>query len=204
MPLGGMLTTSLIGGGLAGIGGLAKGIFGLSQNHQASQIEKNNPFPTETIQPEYQKNLNQAQQMSQVGMPQQQYTNQLNSIQQNQAGALGALSNSANPGASLASIVRSGDAATGNLNAQDAVQRNQNLLRLLQERTVMAQQKDKVWDWNSKQKYLGNLAKSQALRGAGNANIAGGLGDISSLGGQLLKGGLGSGAGAGVPEYTTS
>lgn len=157
----------------------------ISQNRQASKIEKANQFPTETVQPEYQQNVNQAQQMSQVGLPQQQYNNTLNSIQQNQTGALGALSRSANPAAGLASVVRQGDAATGNLNAQDAVARNRNLLNLLQQRQILAGQKDKAWDWNYKQKYLSNLAKSQALRGAANANEQSAVNDASSVGTSL-------------------
>lgn len=153
-------------------------INGASQKHQANVIDKANPYPNQPVQAEYGQNVNQAQQMSLVGTPQQSYNNQLNQIQQNQTGALGALSRSANPGAGLASVVRQGDAATGNLNAQDAIARNRNLLNLLQQRQILAGQKDKAWDWNFRQKYLGNLAKANALRGAGNANINSGVNDI--------------------------
>ena len=174
--------------GIAGGSAIIKGVEGISQNSKASAIEKANLYPQMGVQSEYQQNVNQAQQMAQQGMPAQQYNNQLNSINQNQAGALQTLSRSSNPGANLASIVRQGDQATGNLNAQDAIQRNRNLLTLLQERQTLAGQKDKAWDWNYQQKYLGNLAKSQALRQSANANINGALSDISgtatSLAGQ--------------------
>lgn len=125
--------------------------------------------------------------MSQVGLPQQQYNNQLNNINQNQSAGISALNNSANPGANIASVVRAGDNATGALNAQDAVARNNNMLQLLKQRQVLAQQKDKAWDWNYQQKYLGNLAKSQALQGAGNANLNGALNDASSAATTLGK-----------------
>lgn len=118
--------------------------------------------------------------MAQQGMPAQQYNNQLSSISRNQAGGLSAVGNSANPGANIASIVRQGNDATGTLNAQDAVMKNQNILRLLQERQTLAQQKDKAWDWNYQQKYLGNLAKSNALRGAGNADVNSGTNELES------------------------
>jgi len=181
--------------GVAGASAIVKGVEGVSQNSKASAIEKANLYPQMGVQSEYQQNVNQAQQMAQQGMPAQQYNNQLNSINQNQAGALQTLSRSSNPGANLASIVRQGDQATGNLNAQDAIQRNRNLLTLLQERQTLAGQKDKAWDWNYQQKYLGNLAKSQALRQSANANINGALNDISGTATSLA--GLGAFAGNG-------
>lgn len=170
---------SWIAVGVAGGSALLKFGEGEIQKGQANKIDKNNPYPDYTIAPQYQQNVNQATQMSQQGIPAQAYNNQAQSIQQNQSQAVGALGRSANPGAGLAGIVRQGDQATSNLNAQDALTRNRNLMTLLQERTQLAQQKDKQWDWNYQQKYLGNLAKSQALRTSGNANIAGALNDAS-------------------------
>lgn len=132
--------------------------------------------------------------MAQQGIPAQSYNNQLNNIGQNQATAISRLSSSANPGANLASIVRAGDAATNQLNAQDAITRNQNMLNLLQQRTALAQQKEKAWDWNSQQKYLSLLAKSQALKGAGLQNINSGINDLGSIGGTVAQmGGFGGG-----------
>lgn len=178
---------SWIYSGIAGGTALLKIGEGALQNHQANSIDKNNPFPTYQIPGEYRHNLTQAENMAQTGMPTQAFNNQLNSINQNQAGAISALSNSANPGANLASIVRAGNSATNNLNAQDAMMRNQNMLRLLQERQILAQQKDKQWDWNSRQKYLGLLAKSNAIRGAGNANISSGLGELSGTANSAMQ-----------------
>lgn len=165
--------------GVAGGSALLKVGEGAIQGAKANSIDKNNPFPTEGVQQEYSDNVKQATQMSQQGLPAQDYNNQIAAINRNQSGALSSLGRSANPGANLASIVRQGDVATGNLNAQDAVARNNNLLNLLKERQTLAQQKDKAWDWNFQQKYLGNLAKSNALRGSGNANVNSGLSDLS-------------------------
>lgn len=183
--------------GIAGGTALVKGITGAIQTGKANSLDRNNPFPTMPVQNEYNENLRQAQQMSQVGIPQQQYNNQLNSISRNQAGGLSALANSANQSAGIASIVRQGNDATNTLNAQDAMARNRNLLTLLQERSQLAQQKDKAWDWNYQQKYLGNLAKSNALRGAGNANINGAFSDASGLGTAMLGQKVGGGSDSG-------
>ena len=188
--------------GVAGVSAAVKIGQGISQNSKASAIEKQNPYPTEAVQGEYYQNVNQAQSQANQGIAAPAYNNQLNSIGQNQAGAIQALGKSANPGANLASIVRQGDQATSNLNSQDSVARNQNMLRLLNERQTLAQQKDKAWDWNYQQKYLGNLAKSQALRGSANANINSGANDIGSAG--LTAGKLGAfGNTGGTPSNTT-
>lgn len=194
--------------GVVGAGALAKGISGAAQAKSASNIEKNNPYPTQSVQPEYFQNVAQAQQQAQVGTPQEQYNNQLNAINRNQAGGIQALGRSQNPAGSISSIVRAGNDASNTLNAQDAIARNRNLLNLMQQRQTLAQQKQGAWDWNSRQKYLGLLAKSQALRGASIQNVNGAFNDISGagsavLGGYAQKGLMGNAnvnnAGAGAP-----
>jgi len=183
MPIGGLA--------IAGIGALGKGIFGAIQNHQASEIEKNNHRPTMGVQQELNDNVATADQMARIGLPQQQYENQLNDIQRNQAGGLYALGHSANPGANIASVVRAGNDATNNLNAEDAAARNRNTLALIQQRGILANAKQNAWNYNYADKYSENLAKSQALRGAGTQNIAGALNDIGGAGMSML--GYGSG-----------
>jgi len=181
--------------GVTAVSGAIKIGEGISQNSKANAIEKSNPYPTEGVQQEYSQNVNTAQQLANQGIAAPAYNNQSQAIQQNQAGALQTLSRSANPGANLASIVRQGDQATNNLNAQDALARNRNMLNLLQQRSILAQQKDKAWDWNFQQKYLGNLAKSQALRGSANANINSGVNDFA--GGGLAASRMGAFNGSG-------
>ena len=170
---------------VAGVGAGMKIYQGLHQSHQASQIEKNNIRPTQYVDPLYQQNLNTAQQMATQGMPQAQYNAAMNNINRNQSGGIQALGRSANPGAGLASLVRAGNDATGSLNAQDAAERNRNTLALIQQRGILAGQKQNAWNYNHADKYSENLAKSQALRGAGAQNIAGALNDVGSAGMQL-------------------
>lgn len=186
MPAGGLGTAALIGGGLAGVSAIGKGLSSLFQGNAASKIEKNNPYPTQLVQPEYFQNVAQAQQQAQVGTPQEQYQNQLNAINRNQAGGVQALSRSQNPAGSIASIVRAGNDASNTLNAQDAIDRNRKMLNLMQQRQTLAQQKQGAWDWNSRQKYLGLLAKSQALRGSSLQNLNGAFNDLSSAGSALI------------------
>lgn len=180
---------SWIAAGFVGATALYKGVEGAEQKHQANQIDKSNPYPTETVNPIYQQNLNQAQSMAQTGIPSQSFNNQQNNISQNQAGAIGALSGSANPGANLAGIVRAGDSATNQLNSQDAVARNQAMLNVLQQRSQLAGKQDQAWDWNSQQKYLGLLAKSSALRASGDQNVNSAVNEIGSAGTGVLSGG---------------
>lgn len=184
----------IAGASIVGASALGKIGYGISQNSQASGIEKNNIRPTEAVDPIYQQNVNTAQQMAQEGLPQAVINNQTNAINQNQAGAIGALSNSANPGAGLASIVRGGNQAMGNLNAQDAAARNKNTLALIQQRGILAGAKQNAWNYNYADKYSENLAKSQALRGAGTQNVAGGLNTLGQAGMGVLGNTMGFGS----------
>lgn len=188
--------SALIGGIAVGAAALGKGVMGAVQNHKASQIEKYNIRPTQYVQPELNQNVATAQQMAQIGLPQQQYNNQLNSINRNQAAGIQALGQSQNPTGSIASIVRAGNDANNNLNAQDAIARNRNTLALLQQRGILANAKQNAWNYNYADKYSENLAKSQALRGAASQNIGGAINSIGQAGIGYLTAGLGSGIGA--------
>lgn len=186
--------SAIVAGIGIGTGALIKGVTGIIQNGQASGIEKNNIRPNQYVDAAYQQNVNTAQNMAQQGIPQADYNNQVNSINQNQGSAIASLNNSANPGANLASIVRAGDSATSNLNANDAIARNKNTLLLMQQRGLLANAKQNAFDYNYKDKYSEQLAKSQALRGAGMQNVAGAANSLIGAGTQVLGGGLGLGS----------
>lgn len=182
--------------GIAGVAAGAKIISGISQKHQANQINASNIRPVQSVDPAYQQNVNQAAQMAQTGMPSQQYNNSLNSINRNQSGGLMALGRSANPSAGIASLIRGGNDATNSLDATSANMRNQNILNLMRQRSILAQQKQNAFDYNNKDKYSENLAKSQALLGAGNQNINSGLNDVGSIGATMLSGNILKGSGS--------
>lgn len=158
---------------LLGTGAAIKGVEGIVQRNQANKIEAANIRPTQYVDPIYQQNVNTAQQMSEQGIPQAVINNQENAINQNQASAISTLNRSANPGANLASIVRQGDNASSTLNAQQAAARNKATLTLIQQKGLLAGAKQNAFNYNYKDKYSEQLAKSQALQAAGMQNEAG-------------------------------
>lgn len=172
-----LITSAAIGAGSA-LYGIGKSI---SQSSQANKIDKNNPRPTYSIPDEYVQNVNMAKQMAQIGLPQQQYNNQLNAINKNQASGVATLNNSANPGSSLAAIVRAGDDATGNLNAQDASARQNNERYLIGQNGVLGQQKLAQQQYNKFDKYSEDYNKAAALRGAGAQNLQNGINGAAGI-----------------------
>lgn len=180
----------IAGASLVGAGALYKGITGAVQTGKANAIDRQNPRPNEPVDPIYQENVNTAEQLSRQGLPQEVINNQTNAIDQNQAAAVGALSNSGNPGSNLASIVRQGNAAKGNLNAEDAAARNRNTLMLIKQRGILAGAKQNAWNYNYADKYSEQLAKSEALRGAGMQNEAGAANSLIGAGTAIAGRGL--------------
>lgn len=159
--------SAIVAGAAVGAASLGYGIFkDAKQTAKANEIEASNKRPNQTADPLLQQNVNLAQQQAQIGLPQKVYNNEINGINQTQAGAIAALSNSPNPGTSLSSIVRGGNAAISNLNAQDAAERNRKTLALMQQKGILAGANQNAWNYNYADKYSENLARSQALRGA--------------------------------------
>lgn len=183
MPFGGLL----IAGGLA----LTKGVIGAVKNAKANKAARENVRPTYQIPEEYNQNLRMAQQMAQVGLPQQQYNNAFNNINRNQSGALNVLSNTANAGAGLASIVRAGNDATMNLDAQDANARVNNQGRVFAANSALGGQKLAAQQWNSLDKYKENAAAIRGQKQAAQQDINGAIGDVANLGVTAAMGGLG-------------
>lgn len=193
---------SWIAAGIAGGTALIKLGTGIAQNSSANKVENSMQRPEAGVQQEYSENVNSSQQMAQEGIAAPAYNAQQNDIQRNQAGALNVLGKSANPGANLAAIVRQGDDATNKLNAQDSIERNRNMLGLLNARLQMAQQKDKAWDWNYQQRYLQNLAKANQLRGAANSNISSATSDVGGTATKLGQLGAFNGSSSSTGDQT--
>lgn len=174
----------------AGIGAASLGIGvakGISASHQANEIAKNNPRPTYQIPDEYKQNLAMAKQMAQIGIPQQAYNNQVNAINQSQAGAVGALAQSANPGGGLAGIVRAGNNANDQLNARDANARIAGEKGVLAANNAIANQKLQAQQYNSFDKYSEDFNRSQALKSASNTDWQNAFNGASSLASGLAK-----------------
>lgn len=180
--------------------GIGKGI---SQNAKANSIDKNNPRPTYQIPQEYIDNVNMAKQMARVGLPQQQYNNQVNAIARNQASGLQTLGRSANPGSGVASVVRAGNDANNMLNAQDAAARQQNQRFLIGQNSVLGSQKLAQQQYNKFDRYTENFNRAQGLRGAANANIQNGVTGAANMAANLAFADTGA-ASAAQPAANTN
>lgn len=196
MPLGGLII-----GGASLLYGVGKDI---SNSNKANNIEKNLKTPTDVIPQEFYQNREIARQMAQIGIPQQQYNNNLNNINQTQAGALNAVSNSANPGAGIAAIVRQGDQAKNTLDAEDAQARATNQRYFLQQNDKLAARKDQQEQTNVFDPYTRDFNQMQAYRGAADQTTGNLINAGASLGNSILRykdqyPGLYGGIAAGAP-----
>lgn len=166
---------------------LGTGIYkGIKADAQANKLA-NQPRPTYQIPQEYKDNLAIAKNMARIGLPQQQYNDQQNSINKSQAGAIGALGNSANPGANLAAIVRAGDDANSRLNSQDAQARQANQRYAIQQQSALGNQKLQQQQYNQFDKYSEDFNRAQALRGAANADWNNAFNGASAVAGGLAS-----------------
>ena len=163
------------------LGVLAGGIFGVFQNSKANRLERQNVQPLTAVDPNLVKNVGQAELMAQQGMTSQAYnnaTNQLNSgltAGLRQAGRMGGT-------ASIASVLRANQAGFNNLTAQNAQLQQQNQRVAMQSRSALAQDNQRVFNWNKAQPYLAMQQRIASLRSAGNQNIFGGIGALASAG----------------------
>lgn len=168
--------------GLAAAPSIVKGLGGLIGIGKANRAAKRNIRPTYEIPKEFQQNVAIADNMARVGMPQQQYNNAINNIGRNQAGAIRQLGRSANPGAGLASMLRSSNDATMNLDAQDANARMNNQRFAFGQRGMMGQQRLAKQNWDKFGNYQEKAATIAQQLGSGKQNAFGALNDLSQLG----------------------
>lgn len=143
------------------------------QSSDANKIDKSNPRPNYTIPDEYKQNVLAAQNMARVGLPSQQYNDQLNAINRNQAGGLGALGKLDSGG--VAGVVRQSNDAHNHLNAQDAQARQANERYAIGENAQLGAQKLAQQQYNKFDNYTEQYNKSAALRGAANQNLQNGI-----------------------------
>jgi len=173
---------------LAAAPSIIQGISGLSGLGKANRRARNLKYPIEQVNPLLQQNAAIAENMGRVGLPQQQYNNSLNNIMRNQAGALTMFGR--NPQrTNLASLLRGTNDATMNLDAQDAQARNANQRFAIGQRGVLANEQNRVWDWNNRKRYQMEAASIAQQAGAAKQNMFGGLQGLTNLGMMGLAGG---------------
>lgn len=186
---------------LAAAPSIVKGLAGIGQIFKGNSMAKNNKRPDYEIPQEFRDNLAMAENMAQVGLPQQQYNNALNNINRAQAGALGVLSRSANPAAGLAAALRQTQGAAMNLDAQDASTRLNNQRFAIGQRGILGQQQLAKQNWDRIGRYQENASAASALKGAGMQNAFGALDGLSQLG---LYSGMNGQTQSNTPVSTTN
>lgn len=189
-------------------GALLGGVFGAFQTGKANRLERENTLPTAEINANILTNVAQAEQMAKIGLSQEQYNNTLQQQDQNLAAAIRTSSRSGR-NTNVANILRQANIGTQNLNVADANARQQNQRTLMQQRGVLANEEQRVWNWNKAQPYLRMSQRIASLRQAGNSNIAGALGTLTGIGMNVASNGgfgggdsAGTGGGVGTPRGT--
>lgn len=120
--------------------------------------------------------------MAQIGLPQQQQNNAENDINQTQAAAISAAQNSNNPGAAITSIVRQGNKAKANLNAEDAQARETNQRYFINENGQVAQQELAKQQNDVYDKFTRDFNQEQAYKGAASQNFNNAVSGAQQLG----------------------
>ncbi len=180
--------TAAIGGLALGVASLGYGVAkDISNSNKASDIEKRLKTPVDVIPPEFYQNREIARQMAQIGIPTQQYNNDLNNINQTQAGALAAVGRSANPGSAVSSIVRHGDEAKNTLDAEDAAARATNQRYFIQQNAALGARKDQQEQTNLFDPYTRDFNQMQAYRGAADQTTGNIINSAGSLANTMLK-----------------
>ena len=182
-----------IGGIVGGALGIASGLFG---KKKANKILAQNPYPTQEMPSEITENQQIARGAATQGMPSEQYEAAQKNIQRNQAAAVSAAQDRRSGVQSIGAIQQASDDATNQLNAQSAEMRRQNRAELYSANQTAASWKDKLFDWNQRQKYIQNYNYGMGLLGQSNQNIMSGadrlLGTAVGAGASGLFGGRGN------------
>lgn len=180
---------------VAAVPSVVKGIAGLFGIGAGKRRARRNIRPTAEVNENYLKNVALAENMGRTGLPQQQYNRAFQNIGRNQASALNTISRSANPSAGVNSLLRSSNDAVLNLDMQDANARLNNQRFAFGQRANLAQDQQRVWNWNKRDKYLEEAQAAADEIGAGRQNAFGALDNLSVLGQQYLASEEGGGSG---------
>lgn len=144
---------------------------GIYQGIRASQIDASRP--KYNIPDEIKQNLTQAEINALEGLPEEQRQMAVDRITRSLAQGVTALGDRRAGIAGISSLVRQGIDASRDLASMDAQQRLMNEQVAMQQRGIMANYKDKAWDWNERQRFEENARAKQALAGAAMQNVTG-------------------------------
>ena len=179
-------------------------ISGLKQTRQADRM--NPTRPTMALSDSTQQATGIAQNMANAGMAG--YGNAVNNVRANTASTVRAAQETGSANNALAAVAAAGATeanALGNLDTQNAKFKQAGQQFLAGQLNRQAGEEQRVWDWNSRQKYLEAAGAKSALTQAGaqNANNAlGGFAAAFGTGARAFMGGNGIGFGAGSPPFS--
>ena len=181
--------------GIAAAPSIIRGIGGLFGIGSGRRRAKANIRPIASVNENYLKNVALAENMGRVGLPQEQYNRGIQNIGRNQSAAFTSLSRSANPMAGIQGLLRASNDATLGLDVQDANARLNNQRFAFGQRQNLANEQNRVWDWNKRARYNEEAQAAGQEIAAGKQNAFGALTDISQLGSAALGAGVFDGAG---------
>lgn len=199
---------SIIPGIGTGIGALAGGaiglVSGLLQKHKANKLLNGLQYPTEQLPAEEQENTNLLRQQAATGLPSEQYSKAMRDIQRQQLFALQSAHDRRGGIGALAGIQQGTNDANLNLNVQDVQMRLQNQAKLIQQNSRVGGIRRDLFDKNIRDKYVRDYSYGMGLKGAGNANVIGGLDKAASGAGYIADGLFGRGGNGGNAGYNPS
>lgn len=154
-----------------GLTGLISGILGASELHKANELEKDNARPTESVPQGVLDSVALSRLMANTGMPAEQYNQVVKQIERSHTNAIATARDRRSGLDVISTVQQATNDATLNLGAKSAEMRQQNQLQLMSSLQNLGSWQDKIWNWNSAQKFIENAAAIRALKGAGYANI---------------------------------
>lgn len=166
-------------------------INGVSQGIKANRLERNNIRPIAQVNNNYLQNTAQAEQMARGGLASRVYNNAINGLDTGLTAGLRFAGRSGGVN-SVASILRGYGAGVNNLNAQDQQAQQQNQRLLLQQRGILAQDQQRVWNFNKANPFMERAQQVASLRNSGNQNIFGGIQALGNVAGAFAGGGAGA------------
>lgn len=169
------ITPAMIIGGASALGSI---ISGLVRGSRARRLERNNPRPVATVNDNILKNVAVAENLARVGLPG--YNNMMGNILRNQAGAV-RLAGTSGRGVNVANILSNTNRAVQDLGVANEEARIANERLAMGARSELAQEEQRVWNWNDAMRYQEMAQRIASLRQAGQQDLFGGLGMLGQM-----------------------
>ena len=150
------------------------------QKREAAKLAAENPRPTAEVPEGVKKAQAIAETMSSQGIPDAQKEQVKQQIDRGAKGAISDATDRRGGLSAVSAIQQNTDDANLKLGAEDAASRVANIRNLQSQSNMLGQWQDKVWDYNSKQKYEENAAAIRALNTAGEENQNNALDGLAS------------------------